>query len=71
MTHLATGIAHDKCEHVLDVGVADTELNDILLKTDEPVSDSTTHYDTHLVGQVEQQVKQPQRTHDVEVFYQL
>ena len=49
--------------------MVDTELNEILLKTDEPVSDSAaTHYNSQLLGQVEQQVKQPQGRDDIEVL---
>ena len=49
---------------MLDAGVVDTELNDILLKTHEAVSDSTTHY-----NKVEQQVKQSYRREKVQVLH--
>ena len=49
---------------MLDAGVVDTELNDILLKTHETASDSTTHY-----NKVEQQVKQSYRREDVQVLH--
>ena len=52
---------------MLDAGVVDTELNEILLKTDELPSDSTTHCSTHLFGEVEHQVKQHQRRDNVHI----
>ena len=52
---------------MVDAGAVDTELNEILLKTDESPSHSTTHYNTHLPGEVEQQVKQPQRRDNVHI----
>ena len=56
---------------MVDAGAVDTELNEILLKTDdESLSDSTTHHNTHLFGEVEQQVKHPQRRNNVHIkFY--
>ena len=45
--------------------MADAELNEILLKEEEPVSDSATHCNTLSLGQ---QVKQPQRRDDMKVL---
>ena len=51
--------------NILDAGVADTELNEILLNT---ASDVTTHHNAQLLGQDEQQVKQPLRKDNIQVL---